>query len=391
MRIGINTLFLIPGEVGGSQTYFCETLRAMIDQFPDDKYILFTQRENDGFLKEMFGEQGRIQYACLDFAAMNRFVRIIREQAELPWRVKKAGVDVLWSPGYTAPILSPVPQVVSILDMQYRRFPEDLSWLARLTTDLLLRLGVWRIKSILSISEFSKSEIVHFLRVDPERIRVTHLAASDVFADPANNALPGGLPEQAVANGYILCVANTYPHKNVHTLVAAFRETARTHPHRLVLVGKARRGEGDVQKAIAALPDDVRGRIIRLNAVSFPALVALYRLCSVFVFPSLYEGFGLPVLEALLAGVPVVASDIPTNHELGRGAVRLAHGNTPDAFAEQILAALQESTELRQRQVLQAQALARHFTWKETADRTRAAFDRLQPCVPDVAAALSGR
>lgn len=109
MRIGINTLFLIPGEVGGSQTYFCETLRAMIDQFPDDEFTLFTQRENDGFLKETFGEPGRIQYVRLDFAAMNRFVRILREQTELPWRVKKAGVDVLWSPGYTAPILCTVP------------------------------------------------------------------------------------------------------------------------------------------------------------------------------------------------------------------------------------------------------------------------------------------
>lgn len=372
MRIGINTLFLIPGEVGGSQTYFCETLRAMIKQFPDDEFILFTQRENDGFLKAIFGEQGRIQYAFLGFAATNRFVRIIREQTELPWRVRKAGVGVLWSPGYTAPILCPVSQVVSILDMQYRRFPEDLSWLARLTTDLLLRLGVWRIKSILAISEFSKSEIVHFLRVDPVRIRVTHLAASDVFADPANNALPGGLPEQAVANGYILCVANSYPHKNVHTLVAAFRQIARTHPHYLVLVGKARLGEGDLQKAMAALPVDVQGRIIRLEGVSFAALVALYRRCSVFVFPSLYEGFGLPVLEAMLAGVPVVASDIPTHREIGADAVIYAEGRDPMALSEAIRSALQmpEDEKRHQRQI--AALHARSFTWRQTAERTHA-------------------
>jgi glycosyltransferase involved in cell wall biosynthesis len=369
VRIGINTLFLIPGEVGGSQTYFCETLRAMIDQFPDDNFTLFTQRENDGFLKKTFGEEGCIRYEHLDFAAMNRFVRIIREQTELPWRVKKAAVDVLWSPGYTAPILCPVPQVLSILDIQYKRFPEDLSWLARLTTDLLLRLGVWRIKSILTISEFSKSEIVHFLHVDPDRITVTHLAASGVFSGTGQSPLPSSLPAAVIAGGYLLCVANTYPHKNVHTLVEAFGRIAATVPQSLVLVGKPRLGEEAVRQAIMAQPEATRKRIIRLEGLAFPELVALYQQACLFVFPSLYEGFGLPVLEALLAGVPVVASDIPTHREIGAAAVIYADGRDPVALSAVIQHALQTPEAHHQHDSIRQ---ARSFTWQQTAQQTHA-------------------
>jgi glycosyltransferase involved in cell wall biosynthesis len=231
---------------------------------------------------------------------------------------------------------------------------------------------VWRIKSILTISEFSKSEIVHFLGVAPARITVTHLAASDAFADGANSTLPDDLPSQAEANGYILCVANTYPHKNVHTLITAFGEMAREHPHHLVLVGKARRGEEAVQQAMASLPDAIRGKVHRLQGVAYPELVALYRNCSVFVFPSLYEGFGLPILEAMLAGVPVVASDIPTHREVGGDGVRYADATDSFALANtvnQILAAGKGSLRT-------AKDDTRQFSWQKAAETTHAAIKR---------------
>lgn len=371
MRIGINTLFLIPGEVGGSQTYFCETLGALLDGFPDDAYVLFTQIENDAFLRDRFGHYPGVSFVKLPFRATNRFTRIIREQTELPWKVRAQKLDVLWSPGYTAPVFCPVPQAVSILDMQYRRFPEDLTWLARLTTDVLLRLGTWRIEHILTISEFSKSEIVHFLGTDPARITVTPLAASAAFSDATASRLPASLPAAAIEDGFLLCVANTYPHKNVHTLIEAYGQMAATAPQSLVLVGKPRLGEAKVKQAILNLPAAVRQRVVRLEGLAFPELVALYQRCSLFIFPSLYEGFGLPVLEAMLAGAPVVASDIPTHREIGGEAVTYADGRDAAALSAAIGHVLQAPASSRQQpDPLQS----RSFSWHQTAQQTRASL-----------------
>jgi glycosyltransferase involved in cell wall biosynthesis len=376
MRIGINTLFLIPGEVGGSQTYFCETFGAMLEAFPDDGYVLFTQIENDRFLRDRFGAYLNVTFVPLPFRAMNRVVRIIREQVELPWKVRGQALDVLWSPGYTAPVFCRVPQVVSILDMQYRRFPDDLSWLARLTTDILLRLAAWRIRHILTISEFSRSEIVHFLGTDPARITVTHLAASEAFAAASVCGLPSALPASAVESGFLLCVANTYPHKNVHTLVEAYRRIADVYPQALVLVGKARRGEPLLTDALASLPPVCRERVIRLDGLAFPELVALYQRCAVCIFPSLYEGFGLPVVEAMLAGVPVVASDIPTHREVGGTAIAYADGRSAAAWCAAIARELQFPGDTRLRQQQSASRQARSFSWKRTAERTHACLER---------------
>ncbi len=369
MRIGINTLFLIPGEVGGSETYFCEVFAAMTSLYPGDEFVLFTQIENDPYLRERFGGRPNVSFMKLPFRAVNRFSRIVREQAQLPWRVRKAKVHVLWSPGYTAPILCCVPQVLSILDMQYRRFPEDLSWLARVVTDVLLKLGVWRIRSILTISAFSKAEIIHFLKVEPDRVTVTRLAASEAFCDSGFDALPDALAGDASVNGYILCVANTYPHKNIHTLVAAFGRTASEHSYSLVLVGKARLGEKNVQEALEDLPLQVRARMIRLERVSFAQLVALYRRCVLFVCPSLYEGFGLPVIEAIYAGAKVVASDIPAHQEVGGRFVRYTDAGSVDALCEGMVRALVDNHAGADRHA--ALDWCRSFSWQSAAALTQ--------------------
>jgi glycosyltransferase involved in cell wall biosynthesis len=343
----------------------------LCESFPEDEYFLFTQRENDSFLRELYSEFSQISYEKLDFAATNRYSRIIREQIQLPIRVKRAHVDVLWSPGYTAPGFCHCPQVVSILDMQYKRFPEDLSFLARQATDILLRLATWRISKILTISEFSKHEIVDLLHVSPDRVTVSHLAASEVFSDTSYDTLPQSLPEEAVRSGYILCVANTYPHKNVHSLVRAFGAMADNVEQHVVLVGKPRLGEPLLQQALASLPDKVQKRIHRLNRVAFPELVALYRKCSLFVFPSLYEGFGLPVLEAMLAGVPTLGANIPTTQEVGGGAVISVDADRPESFGKQMLACLRESEEDKQKQIKVALEYASRFSWAKTAQVTR--------------------
>jgi len=372
LHIGVNALFLIPGEVGGSQTYLLETLRSMAALQEPVQFTVFTNRENDAFLRQALAEPC-FRYHLLKFRATNRVVRILWEQIALPAAVARAGIDVLWSPGYTAPLRTRCPQVVTIHDMQYKRFPEDLPWTGRVVTDFLLRREVGRGHAILAPSDFSKNEIVHFLGAASGQIHVTPEAADSAFSTrPDLSSLPPetvlGLPH---GRPYLLCVANSYPHKNIPALIHAFAQLQDEIPHQLVLAGKPRLGEGAVQAALQKVP---QGRVTRLDWCPRASLITLYQGADVFVFPSLHEGFGLPVLEAMLARTPVITTREGSIPEAGGHAAVYADGRDPADLAQRIRDVLRWSPLTRQAMLDQAEAHARTFSWKQTAALTLAAL-----------------
>jgi glycosyltransferase involved in cell wall biosynthesis len=373
--VGVNTLFLIPGEVGGSEVYLCETLLALRAEHPEASFVLFTNRENDRVLRERFQDAGQVDFVALDFAATNRPVRIAREQTTLPQAIARAKPEVVWSPGYTAPILTRRPQVVSVLDVQYKSHPEDFTRVARLATDLLVRSACWRARRIIAISEFSKREIVERLRVDARKVHVTPLAANPAFAARPPESELRSVRRSILGDEttpFILSVAHSYPHKNLAALVEAFGALSTAIPHHLVALGKPRAGESAVQSALARLPSPERAH--RLESVSRPELIALLHGADVFVHPSLYEGFGLPVLEAMTAGAPVIAANRASLPEVGGDAVLYFDAGRPGALAGAIRSALELSETDRQRRVLRGRMRAAGFSWRRTAQLTMDCF-----------------
>ena len=367
MRVGVNTLFLIPGEVGGSETYLRRVLAALGAADRGLELVLFTHRENDGALAAAVPDS--VERVCLPFNASNRYDRIVREQVQLPAAVRAAGVDVLWSPGYTSPGRAPCPMVTSILDLQYKSHPEDLTFTALWATRVLVALAARRSRLLLTISEFSKRELVDRLRVSPERIRVTPLAAGPPFDGPAV-----GDPATAVGSEgpYLLVVSNTYPHKNVEAAVEAFGRVSSDIPHRLVILGRPRRGEEAVRRAMRALPDP--SRVERREYVQREALAGLYQGADAFVFPSRYEGFGLPVLEAMAAGVPVVTTQSASIPEVGGRHAVYAERADAEALAAAVREVLAWSPEQRQTRIEAARTWAGRFSWDTTARLTAAAL-----------------
>ncbi|MCX7009272.1 MAG: glycosyltransferase family 1 protein [Kiritimatiellaeota bacterium] len=366
MRVGVNTLFLIPGEVGGSETYLVETLRALAATQPDLDFLVFTNLENDAFLCERLDEFDNVDFQLLPIHARNRFVRIWREQTELPRLVREAGVQVLWSPGYVAPLRAPCPQVVSILDMQYLSYPADLTWLAWVVTHLLVVQAAERCDHLLTLSEFSKSEIVREAGVAPEKVTPTLLAAAPKYFVPAVPEEIAALRSDVLgfAEPFMLCVAHTYPHKNVHRLVEAFGMLGDL-PQRLVLVGRPQRGEKQLQSALARLPD--AKRVLRLERVSREELVALYQAADVFVFPSLYEGFGLPVLEAMAAGTPVVAMRRASVPEVSGETISYCEHDDAAELATRIRETLSLTPAARASRITAARTRAATFSWERAA------------------------
>lgn len=370
LRVGVNTLFLIPGEVGGSETYLRDILSHAVFRHPEIEWVLFTNTENHFSFEQSYAGAENVVLCPMEVSASHRTARILCEQFRLPSAVCRAKIDVLWSPGYTAPFRAPCPQVVSVLDMQYCEFPEDLSPVALWATRILVPIALRAARRVVTLSDFSRSQIVKYVGVSEKKIIPIHLAAGLEFSrepegDEGKTRRAALIPPEP----YILCVANTYPHKNVHALMEAFGILAGRVRCNLVLVGVERRGEDMVKAAYDGMPEQYRERVKRLRRLDRRDLIALYQGAAVFAFPSLYEGFGLPVLEAMAAGTTVVAAHRGPMKEIGGDAVRYFDG-TPVDLARCLDEVLRLTGPARDEVIRRAKVRASTFSWDRTADLT---------------------
>lgn len=379
MRLGINTLFMVPGDVGGTETYLRETLLAALKMYPDVEFILFTNNENDELFKKICKDSPNVQFVCLYFNASNRPVRILLEQVKLPFVAKKYHLDILWSPGYTAPFLSFYPQAVTICDLQYKSYPEDMGWLERITLDVLVRGACRMCDAVLAISEFSRKEVIRYKFAGPEKVHTVLLGVDETFgemyAEEEVNATLGGMLELGAP--YILCVAHTYPHKKVHVLIDAFNDVMDSIPHNLVIVGRARRGEDLVMHSVSVCKDS--SRIIRFkDGLPYRTLQMLFQSADMFVLPSAYEGFGLPVVEAMMAGVPVITTQKASLKEVAGEHAFCVRSINRHSISEQILKTKSLSLQERIGKVEGAKSWAEAFTWQKSV---QAMFDVFQKTV----------
>ncbi|WP_163339210.1 glycosyltransferase family 1 protein [Desulfopila sp. IMCC35008] len=377
MRLGVNTLFMVPGDVGGTETYLRETLLASLKAYPDVEFIFFTNNENDELLQSLCSGYENVDFHCLNFNAANRPTRIILEQIKLPFVARKYNLDLLWSPGYTAPFFAFSPQAVTVCDLQYKSYPEDMTWLERATLDFLVRGACRRCDIVLAISEFSRQEIINYGFADPGKVHTVLLGVDKTFGEhyqenEKEQTLKKLLPD---SQPFILCVAHTYPHKKVHVLIEAFQRVMDAIPHNLVVVGRARRGEELVLKSAQKLADS--DRLIRFqDGLPYKDLQILYQAADIFVLPSAYEGFGLPVIEAMMAGTPVITTREASLKEVAGGNGLLVDGISADDIAKQILKFKNYSYQEKTEMIENAKRWAETFTWQRSAHDMFDAFSQ---------------
>lgn len=372
MIIGVNALFLIPSEVGGSETVVRQTLLALARQLSDsDELVVFLNAENRNVLLRDLRKEPRVRLVDTNIRATSRIRRFLFESFVLPKLLRAAGVDVLWNPGNTAILHAPCPQLTTIYDLQYKHFPDDFNRATLRTLATLVPFSARKSQIILTISEFSRHELVDLLHVPFQNVRVAKLAADASFA----MELPGDFLAERVMtlthypNPFVLVVANSYTHKNLETAVRAFRLIADEFPeHRLVIIGRPRRGEPLLQQAIQELPDP--SRVTRISYIEHKDLVALFQRAEVFLFPSLHEGFGLPILEAFCCGLPVICCRETAIPEVAGDCAIYAKSADPEDFARHLrtlLANTSEALALRQQLAEKGRARAREFSWSESA------------------------
>jgi glycosyltransferase involved in cell wall biosynthesis len=290
--------------------------------------------------------------------------------AEL-WRLaldaRRDRVQLFHAPHYVCPPWLPCPAVVTIHDVIHLRFPRRGQRLAPLYARVMLRLAVRRAARVIAVSESTRRDLEAWLDARPERIRVIPNGVAAHFRPAAGGAeTTAGLAKLGVAPPYWLFVGNPLPHKNVERLLEAFAGVP-TVTGPLVMAGVRPGGQPALDRAIAAR--GLRGRVTLLGSVPETALVLLYQGATALVIPSLWEGFGLPALEAMACGTPVVASNRGGLPEVIGDAGVLVDPTNVDALR---VALYNLGVDLPLRAALRAAGLARAraFSWRHAAEAT---------------------
>ena len=370
MHVGLNLVFLVPGETGGMEIYARELIAALATGRPDLRLTAFVNREAAAS-GDSWAQVADV--VTVPVHARNRVQWVRGEQQLLPGLARKAGVDVLHSLASTAPISGRFRRVVTIHDLHYRVVPEAHFGVRGLGMRVLVPLAAHRSHRIIAISQSTAADIRRYLRVPPSRVDVI---PEGVGASPAGDPEPEaalrerhGLGDRAVA----LSVSAKRPHKNLMALLEAVAAMPAQRRPVLLIPGYATPHEQQLRERAQALGigDDVRF----LGWVSGAELEGLYALASVFVFPSLYEGFGLPVLEAMRRGVPVACSNRSSLPEVAGDAALLFDPEDPGAITAAIERILRDPAEAERLRAAGREQAAR-FTWAATARATVASYER---------------
>jgi glycosyltransferase involved in cell wall biosynthesis len=337
--VGLSLLTLVPGELGGSETYVRELLRSL-DRFGELEYrVLLPPVAPDG--AEGLPSEVATEYRHAQTIPERMLAMAVAAARPGPLRARLRDADVVHYPLTLRIPPVPQPSVVSLLDLQHLDMPQLFSRGERAFRRLAWHRSIRSADRVIVISAFVRDRALALLGLDPGRIRVVHLGIDH------ERFFPTGAEREP----YLLYPARRWPHKNHERLFDAFAQVRKERPElRLVLTGGGGHG---------ALPDGVEA----LGHLDFAELPDLYRRASALVFPSLYEGFGQPVLEAMACGCPVACSNSASLPEVAGDAARLFDADDPAEIARATLEVLAAPEEWARLGVRRAAA----FSWEATA------------------------
>jgi glycosyltransferase involved in cell wall biosynthesis len=369
-HVALNLLHLVPGETGGQEVYARRLAPALLAARPGLRLTLIASREGAPSLrKEPWADA--VEVVQLPVAGRSRIRRVLGEQTLLPRELRASGADLLHNPFTTAPALPGKPQVTTIHDLIYRRFPETHHGLLPHGLSLLVQVSARRSTRILTGSFAAKEDIVRWLGVPADRVDVAHHGPG-----MPSDVTPVAEPELRRALGLgdaplVLTVSPKRRHKNLARLIAAFgRVEARAV---LAIPGYPT----DYQDELARLAQEAGAadRVRMLGWVDDPTLEGLYRAATCFVFPSLAEGFGLPVLEAMLRGAPVACSNTTSLPEVAGDAALYFDPEDVEAIAAAVERLLADPG-LRERLSAAGRERAGGFNWESAAEATLESYER---------------
>lgn len=301
--------------------------------------------------------------------------RLRWQQVLVPWRARSAHADLLHVPGFDAPRLKPCPVVLTCHDLIGMLFPQNLPPIARFYWSRWLPLSVGFADAIIADSLATQRDIVRLLAIDPERIHVIHLGVDPRFQPQERQEIARIRQRYQLPERFILFVGTLEPRKGIDTLIDALAALRQAQPE-LALVIAGKRGWYWEQLLQRIETQGLAAQVHVLDYVHEDDLVGLYAAAAVFALPSRYEGFGLPVLEAMACGAPVVTTNVSSLPEVTGEAGLMVAPNDVDALAAAIHVILDQP---QLHAALRARGLerARGFSWARTAQATLQVYEQV--------------
>ena len=361
MLIALNLLYLIPGVVGGTETYARSLINALAEQDQENEYAVFLSKEAAD-LDVTPGPNFR-RIVC-PVVAMRRAMRYGWEQGILPLQLLREKPDLVHSLGYVSPLAARCPQVVTVHDVNYLGHKGRRTAIGRRAFRFFVEQTVRRADRVITVSGFSKSEIVKHMNVPADKVTVVHSAGREAGDAPAQRASETEVVRN-IGRPYIMAFSSLSAHKNIPRLISAFSKISSSVPHALVLVGHL----PEKTAARSQMQSAVDERVIFTGYIPDSDVESLMHGASLFAFPSLYEGFGLPVLDAQHAGVPVACSSAGALPEVAGEGALLFDPFSVDDMAHALKRCLMDM-DLRNTLVADGYDNARQFSWGRTARET---------------------
>jgi glycosyltransferase involved in cell wall biosynthesis len=302
----------------------------------------------------------------------------LREQIMVPLDLRRQKAALFHAPHYVLPPLTPCRAIVTIHDCIHLRFPQ---YLPNRFGYAYARGSLWaatrRANRILTVSEASKRDLLHYFRVPESKIDVIYNAIDERFDQaPSEDEINRVRERYQLTDRFVLYAGNIKPHKNLERLIEAFQIFRRGgfEDVRLLVIGDQVSHYATLRRAVHR--HQLHKHVRFFGFVPDETLAVLYRLASVFVFPSLYEGFGLPPLEAMASGTPVITSNVSSLPEVVGDAAVLIDPYDVEAIADAMARVLGDDA-LRARLSAQGVARARHFSWERSVRRVREIYEEV--------------
>ncbi|MGQ9628010.1 MAG: glycosyltransferase family 4 protein [Anaerolineae bacterium] len=375
MRIGIDLLPL-QTETAGVERYARSLIREWARLDRENQYFLFlTEGNREAFEPSRADNFHSIVYSI---PAHLRPWRISWEQAVLPLAARHLGLDLLFCPSNIAPLLTPCHLVVTVHDLHWFFFPELFSRVKWWYVTHFISLSARKADRVITDSQNSKQDIARLIKLPAEKIKVVYPGLGPPFRPlkEVEGQAARVRRRYNIENKFILTVERLYRRKNIPRLLRAYHALKEREnlPAQLVIVGAKGDGYEEIISTIEELK--LKQDVVLTGPVSDEELIALYNMASLFVYPSLYEGFGIPVLEAMACGVPVVASNASSLPEVCGDAALTVDPYDTEALAGAIWKLWQDES-LRRDMGRKGRERAGNFTWEKAARETLTIFEEV--------------
>lgn len=368
MRIGINGRFLVAKRTGVQRAAF-NLIRTLVEIDRENQYLIFTGRGQVGRPEWNYPN---VQVVESDLREGESFLNHVWEQLWLPVLAHRHKVDLLHSPANVAPLFYRGTSVVHIHDLCFVVNPQWYSFTFRTVYNFIIPRLARRASRVITCSNNSKNDLLHFCRLAADKVSLVYWAVDDIFLKRTSDASSGSQIEAKSLGEFILYVGSLEPRKNINTLIKAYVQLRRNNPNlkpKLVLIG----GESPLFADVQLRVKDYAGDIVFKGFIDDETLRAFYSKAALVAYPSLYEGFGLPPLEAMASGTPVITSDGSSIPEVVGEAALMIDPRSVDQLTNAMVLLLTDM-DLRQKLIVRGRVQVERFNWYRVARNTLAVY-----------------